>query len=150
MEKLTFRCCYCKCITRKNLRIKKQRYCGKPACQRARKRRWEREKLKNDPDYRANKHESQKIWRQQHLDYDRNYRQRKINSSPHTTTPSVTHRQCSYSTPPESNTKPFFFFDPSITYRIIPIGYNYSKKDAIEVKIIVTSENYNSYTRRTQ
>ncbi len=51
-----------------------QRYCAKRACQRERRRRWQREKLKQDPDYRANQAAAQKRWRERNPDYWRNYR----------------------------------------------------------------------------
>jgi len=34
-------------------RVKNQRYCGEKNCQRARKRKWQKEKLGNDPDYQS-------------------------------------------------------------------------------------------------
>ena len=35
-------CTYCRCKYQKNLRVKRQMYCSHLACQRARKRRWQR------------------------------------------------------------------------------------------------------------
>ena len=55
--------------------IPNQRYCAKPACQRARRRRWQREQLKQDADYRANQAAAQRRWRERHPDYWRKYRQ---------------------------------------------------------------------------
>jgi hypothetical protein len=37
-----------------------QRYCGSTDCQRARKKSWQKEKLKSDPDYRENQAAAQK------------------------------------------------------------------------------------------
>ncbi len=51
-----------------------QQYCSKRECQRERRRRWQRDKLKQDPDYRANQAAAQKRWREGHPDYWRNYR----------------------------------------------------------------------------
>ena len=53
-----------------------QRYCAKPDCQRTRRRRWQREKLKADADYRANQAAAQRRWRERHPDYWRLYRER--------------------------------------------------------------------------
>lgn len=53
-----------------------QQYCSKPACQRERRRRWQRDKLQQDADYRANQAAAQRRWRARHPDYWRNYRQR--------------------------------------------------------------------------
>jgi transposase InsO family protein len=52
-----------------------QHYCSKPECQQARRRRWQRRKLREDPDYRANQAVAQRRWRERHPDYWRRYRQ---------------------------------------------------------------------------
>ena len=52
MDKI--RCAHCRCLFVPNHRIKNQRYCNKKECQRARKNAWQRQKLANDPDYKAN------------------------------------------------------------------------------------------------
>ena len=52
-----------------------QTYCSDPECQRDRRRRWQREKQRSDPDYRDNQVRSQKKWAQDHPDYWRRYRQ---------------------------------------------------------------------------
>jgi hypothetical protein len=49
MEK---RCDHCKRKFTPHPAVKKQRYCKSADCQRARKRMWQKEKLKKDPDYR--------------------------------------------------------------------------------------------------
>lgn len=51
-----------------------QTYCSSPACQRARKRRWQQEKFRNDPDYRDNQRDAQRTWRKRHPEYWRQYR----------------------------------------------------------------------------
>ncbi|WP_295448721.1 hypothetical protein, partial [uncultured Thiodictyon sp.] len=43
-----------------------QTYCSQPACQRARKRDWQRAKRASDPDYRANDQAAQRTWAQAH------------------------------------------------------------------------------------
>lgn len=55
-------------------RIKTQRYCSRRECQRLRKRRWQREKMRTDPDYRLNQMESRQCWREQNRDYSQRYR----------------------------------------------------------------------------
>lgn len=42
--------------------IKNQHCCGKVECQRARKAAWQRQRLATDPDYQADKRDSQKAW----------------------------------------------------------------------------------------
>ena len=55
--------------------VPSQQYCSKSECQRERRRRWQREKLRQDPDYRANQAAAQGRWRERHPDYWRKYRQ---------------------------------------------------------------------------
>jgi hypothetical protein len=55
-------------------RVKSQRYCSRSECQRLRKRRWQREKMETDRDYRLNQKESRQCWREQNRDYSRRYR----------------------------------------------------------------------------
>jgi hypothetical protein len=56
--------------------VRDQRYCSNPECQKARKRKWQKEKLANDSDYRANQAEAQKQWRSRNREYWRQYRKR--------------------------------------------------------------------------
>ena len=55
-----FRCRHCGKL--KARRTADQRYCGEPACQKARKNAWRRERYATDPDYRLNQDESTKAW----------------------------------------------------------------------------------------
>ncbi len=66
----------CRCLFPPNPRIKNQKYCNRKDCQRVRKRLWQRQKMKNDPDYQANQRDSQKNWLEQNPDYWKKYRQR--------------------------------------------------------------------------
>ena len=52
-----------------------QAYCSEKACQRERRKHWQREKLKNDPLYRENARDAQRAWLSKNPDYWRNYRQ---------------------------------------------------------------------------
>ncbi|RQS20724.1 hypothetical protein [Burkholderia sp. Bp8998] len=51
-----------------------QTYSSSLACQRARKRQWQREKLRTDSDYRDNQRDAQRAWLSQNPDYWRQYR----------------------------------------------------------------------------
>jgi len=51
-----------------------QKYCSRPECQRERRRLWQRQKLKADPDYRANQAAAQRRWRERNPEYWRRYR----------------------------------------------------------------------------
>ncbi len=52
----------------------RQAYCGRPSCQRTRKRRWTREKLRSDEAYRLNHVRAQKSWRERNPGYWKRYR----------------------------------------------------------------------------
>ena len=57
-------------------RNRKQNYCTKAGCQRARKAAWQRFKLKFDEQYRIQQHLSQQKWLQSNPGYYRSYRGR--------------------------------------------------------------------------
>lgn len=71
------RCAHCRRLFSPDPRVKKQRYCGNEACQRARKSLWQRRKMASDADYRANQRDCQKQWHKKHPNYWRNYRRRR-------------------------------------------------------------------------
>ena len=54
--------------------VKNQRYCSKKTCQKARKKKWQQQKLRSDPDYRRNQADAQAVWRRKHQDYWKEYR----------------------------------------------------------------------------
>ena len=54
----------------------RQVYCSKPECQKARKRLWQREKLRSDSDYRENQRQAQKRWQEKNPDYWKRWRER--------------------------------------------------------------------------
>jgi len=70
------RCAACGCLFEPRRNVPQQSYCSKRACQRTRRRRWQRQKLKTDADYRANQAAAQRRWRERHPAYWRDYRQR--------------------------------------------------------------------------
>ncbi len=128
-----------------------QQYCSKPECQRERRRRWQRDKLKQDPDYRANQAVAQQRWRERHPDYWRNYRrthpeytarnreqQRKRNRRRGLTATGP-------SPPPIAKMDVYEEINPiaSGTYRMVPeSGPGIAKMDAYLVKIQVLSDGY--------
>jgi hypothetical protein len=65
----------CKRLFIPNPRVKNQLYCGEKDCQRARRRKWQKEKLATDPDYKADQADRQREWRQLHPGYYKEYRQ---------------------------------------------------------------------------
>ena len=56
--------------------VRHQQYCSDPECQKTRKRKWQKEKLANDSDYRVNQAEAQRQWRSRNKDYWREYRRK--------------------------------------------------------------------------
>lgn len=70
------RCAHCGCRFVPNPRINNQRYCRKFQCQRARKTSWQRQKLAADPDYQADKRDSQKAWLSRNPGYWQSWRAR--------------------------------------------------------------------------
>ncbi|MGF6480791.1 hypothetical protein [Paraburkholderia sp. JPY419] len=56
------------------LHVPRQRYCSSEACQRARRRDWQRDRLRVDSDYRDNQARAQAKWRASHSSYWREYR----------------------------------------------------------------------------
>jgi hypothetical protein len=59
-----FRCKHCHQYKEETIRSKsKQHYCSSPACQRARKNQWEREKLRKDESYKNKRQQAKRDWR---------------------------------------------------------------------------------------
>ena len=54
------RCAACEDLFAPQCNVSDQTYCSKPECQRERRRRWQRQKLREDPDYRANQTAAQR------------------------------------------------------------------------------------------
>lgn len=68
------RCKSCGCLLEPSPKHPNQKYCTKKKCQRARKSKWQREKLAQDKDYRDNQADCQARWRAKNPDYWKNYR----------------------------------------------------------------------------
>jgi hypothetical protein len=69
----------CVCCKRKftaNPAVHNQQYCGNADCQKARKRKWQREKLAKDSAYRENQDAAQREWCSRNKDYWKEYRKR--------------------------------------------------------------------------
>jgi len=67
-------CLACRQPFQSRHQVPKQSYCSSPACQHERRRRWQRDKLHTDPDYRDNHSRAQKAWLDRNPDYWREYR----------------------------------------------------------------------------
>jgi len=68
------RCKHCQCYVPANPRIKDQEYCGKAECQRARKAKRQKERIDEDPEYKAHQKELKVKWRTQNPGYSKKYR----------------------------------------------------------------------------
>ena len=57
-------------------RNKKQKFCSKPGCQKARKALWQRQKLATDPEYKKGQRLANQKWLSSNPDYWKNYRKK--------------------------------------------------------------------------
>ncbi len=64
----------CRRLFLPNPRVKNHQYCDREDCQRVRRNRWQRQKMKDDPQYRKDQLEGQQCWTEQNQDYWRRYR----------------------------------------------------------------------------
>lgn len=69
------RCTHCEQVFTPNPRVKHQEYCGRQICQKARKAKWQRQKMALDSDYRLNQKDAQDQWQERNTDYWDKYRQ---------------------------------------------------------------------------
>jgi hypothetical protein len=68
------RCASCRKLFRPRPQCPEQGFCSAPACQRERKRRWQKAKRAADADYRDNDVQANRHWRGEHPGYWREYR----------------------------------------------------------------------------
>ena len=69
------RCLACGRTFRPRPQVPNQAYCGDPACQRLRRRLWQRQKRSEDPAYRENESRAHLDWLERNKDYWRRYRE---------------------------------------------------------------------------
>jgi hypothetical protein len=69
-------CCHCGAYFSSSPRHKDQRFCKKPACQKARKAEWQRYKIATDSEYKANQRQSHQEWLWANPNYWKDYRKR--------------------------------------------------------------------------
>jgi hypothetical protein len=71
------RCAACKRAFKPNVRARKtQRFCSQESCQKARRRREQRNRRRSDPDYQENERRAQERRREKNPHYSRDYRQK--------------------------------------------------------------------------
>lgn len=74
MKKRMGRCKHCRCLFSICPKVKKHEYCNKKKCQRARRGKWQREKLQNDNTYRRDQSTAKEDWVNNNPDYWKSYR----------------------------------------------------------------------------
>jgi hypothetical protein len=135
------RCVVCHQSFQPYPQVPNQSYCSARECQRERRRRWQRDKLQTDSDYRDNQSRAQRAWMDRNPDYWREYReahpdyvernrdQQRVRAAP-SQNPDVA-KMDALAPPP-----PF----PSGIYHLRPADMPYlAKMDACTVKITVLS-----------
>lgn len=70
------RCAACGQVFKVLPQVPDQSYCAEPACQRERRKLWQRARRLEDPDYRENQARAQEAWLARNPDYWREYRRR--------------------------------------------------------------------------
>ncbi len=68
------KCLCCRRLFTPRRNVPDQLYCSCKRCQNARRQRWRKQKLANDPDYKANQQASQQRWCEKNPDYWQRYR----------------------------------------------------------------------------
>jgi hypothetical protein len=138
------RCAACEQTFRPRAQVPQQRFCGKAACQRERRRRWQQGKRQGDEDYRTNQAQAQRAWAGGHREYWREWRaahpeyternrleQRRRDRQRHASRLAKMDASASVS--------PIV----SGTYRLVPwTGDDLAKMDACTVKLTVISMDY--------
>lgn len=121
--------------------VPSQAYCSGPECQRERRRRWQREKQRTDPDYRDNQVRSQKKWATDHPDYWRRYRQDNPDYAERNREQQLTRNQKQRESKiVKMDVLPTLLPPPTGRYRLIPVSnYQIAKRDEWIVEITVLS-----------
>ena len=78
MKKNMRRCQNCGCLFEVCNKVKKHEYCNKKKCQRARNRKWQKQKIENDEIYRKDQKEAQEVWLNNNPDYWKDYRRKNL------------------------------------------------------------------------
>ena len=150
MKKIMRRCQNCGCLFEVCNKVKKHEYCNKKQCQRARKSKWQKQKMKNDEIYRKDQKEAQKIWLDNNPDYWEKYRRKNLKY-----TKDNRKKQRDRNQKTESTTKPIskpiakmdaLTHENSIIsgrYELVPIKSDMiAKMDALIVEINTISQGY--------
>lgn len=155
MRREKCRCKNCRSFFNVCTKVKKHEYCKKVACQRARKRKWQKRKMADDQTYHRDQKEAQEIWLNKNPDYWKQYRS---NHCEYTDRNRDKQKERNRSGKVSSAAKPSFSeiakmdalnhknHTLSGRYHLIPLsGKKIAKMDALIVKIDVIKESCDVY-----
>ena len=150
MKKNMRRCQNCGCLFEVCNKVKKHEYCNKKKCRRARKRKWQKQKIKNDETYRKDQKIAQEDWLNNNPDYWKDYRRKNLKYTERNRKKQRERNQRAKSAT-EPISKPIAKMDAlrhenkiiSGKYELIPIGSDViAKMDALIVEINTISQGY--------
>jgi hypothetical protein len=145
------RCAGCGQAFRPRSQVPGQCYCSEAACQRERRRCWQRAKRASDADYRENQARAQRAWAQSHREYWREYRRTHPDYCERNRDGSRQRRRDRRQRAGSSTSAKFAKMDasmpgspvPSGTYRLVPAAAaEFAKMDAWMVEITLVSTPY--------
>lgn len=142
-------CIHCSRSFFRSPRHKNQSYCKRKECQRAKKADWQRQKMRTDPEYKANQRLSNLKWREANPGYWKEYRKRNPDKAERNRLlQRVRNRQKSNKVPScngdiakmdASNSVKSKEFKAIGQYWLVPV---IAKMDALKVNIVRISEGY--------
>ncbi|MBL0702193.1 MAG: hypothetical protein JJV91_01795 [Desulfosarcina sp.] len=150
MKKNMRRCQNCGCFFEVCNKVKKHEYCNKKKCRRDRKRKWQKQKIKNDETYRKDQKTAQEDWLKNNPDYWKDYRRKNLKYTERNRKKQRKRNQRAKSAT-EPIPKPIAKMDAlthenkiiSGKYELIPIGSDIiAKMDALIVEINTISQGY--------
>jgi hypothetical protein len=138
------RCLSCGLKFRPCPQTPRQLYCSEAACQRERRRRWQREKQRSDADYRDNQRRAQRAWAAKHSGYWRDWRDRHPEyCERNRARQRLRNRRRSAGAIAKMNASAADLRVPSGVYRLVPaMEGTIAKMDAWTVKIAVITGPY--------
>lgn len=152
MKKIMRRCQNCGCLFEVCNKVKKHDYCNKKKCRRARKRKWQKQKIKNDETYRKDQKEAQEVWLNNNPDYWKDYRRKNLKYTEDNRKKQRKRNQIQRAeSVTESISKPIAKMDAlthenniiSGKYELVPVGSDMiAKMDALIVEINTISKGY--------
>lgn len=128
-------------------RHKDQEFCLKPECRKAKKARWQRQKMKNDPDYRSSQRLSHKKWAASKPDFWKDYRAKnsekternrllqKVRNAKRRSDKEKTQKETS-PVPANVDVSEAITFKPCAQYWLVPLS---SKAAPVKVNIVLHS-----------